>query len=866
VSELREPLHQPPNPEDLRRVPPANPTCARIRGLLRDFVDGDLGRDLRVEVEEHVHQCRVCAVELSRAEHERLMVCRAFAALAHGEPPLSPDFSDRVLQRLMDETSVEAAREAAEAAGKSTGNKSTDNPTGKPEEPARTRRGLGLGRLAQLEGAPHTVLVAGLLVLLCASIVFSCTMVGDREPDHSARLVVTEATRAYGFGNRRLEIGDGLRDLQGVWVGAGGTARLEWHDVSTLRQPAATLDVSGGGEVRLENGAPLLVNGKIGVVTSRPVEIPMADGSSLRLGVGEYVIEVPVDWLHGREKSPKSPFAELHVEVEVVRGHDAEIKRSVVGSTLVAAGQIGVYEGSSTVTYRPGSGGLAAAQGTVPERRSPVEGAPNQTNFQGVVVDRYGLPNRGASVDISFTSDGMQRHLTLVSEADGRFSETTDCTCDRPFAIIQVEPAEVRLDLGVTPPQAMPVTRLLDTVALASPLVLNLAAPLRGSVRDELNVARGDVCVLPCIVDELFGSVLPLMSGKTSTDDEGAFQIHRLPSRLPPHQHLAVLLLDPHLEATLVPVPQRGSELGPEWWTQSMTMVARQLHNVQLRGLPHNDTVEMLEEVPGLQGESAVVRRSVATNGDGRVNQFPKGGGRLWWRMGSIATPLVWEMIRDSSGRYRPSTTVPAQPRLTMFRGMVDIAGTNLQLVQSYRHQILGAGYTGSGPWAGQALLVVDSLGHAVADAQVFSLGATGPRGSVDPQFHGFTSAAGFFPLAGVAEGGHILVIGADGAAGQVTLGAGLGALIPVSLTPTGRVRLGANLRPTGAEASRILTLRFEFLGSTTAGMHPVAVRFACAAGDWEVGGLPPGQYRTVIGGTVYQVEVPAVGFVTVGS
>jgi hypothetical protein len=831
--------------------------------LLRDFVDGDLGRDLRVEVEEHVHQCRVCAVELSRAEHERLMVCRAFAALAHGEPPLSPDFSDRVLQRLMDETSVEAAREAAEAAGKSTG-----NPTGKPDEPARTRRGLGLGRLALLEGAPHTVLVAGLLVLLCASIVFSCTMVGDREPDHSARLVVTEANRAFGVEGRRLERGDGLCDLQGMWVGAGGTARLEWHDVSTLRQPAATLDVSGGGEVRLENGAPLLVNGKIGVVTSRPVEIPMADGSSLRLGVGEYVIaaEVPIEWLHGREKSPKSPFAELHVEVEVVRGHDAEIKRSVVGSTLVAAGQIGVYEGSSTVTYRPGSGGLAAAQGTVPERRSPVEGAPNQTNFQGVVLDRFGLPNRGASVDISFTSDGMQRHLTLVSEADGRFSETTDSTCDRPFAIIQVEPAEVRLDLGVTPPQAMPVTRLLDTVALASPLVLNLAAPLRGSVRDELNVARGDVCVLPCIVDELFGTVLPLMSGKVSTDDEGAFQIQRLPSRLPPHQHLAVLLLDPHLEATFVPVPERGSELGPEWWTPPMTMVARQLHNVQLRGLPHNDTVEILEEVPGLPGESAVVRRSVATNGDGRVNQFPKGGGRLWWRMGSIATPLVWEMIRDSSGRYRPSTTVPAQPRLDMFRPMVDIAGTNLQLVQSYRHQRLGAGSTGSGPWAGQALLVVDSLGHAVADAQVFSLGATGPRGSVDPQFHGFTSAAGFFPLAGVAEGGHILVIGADGAAGQVTLGAGLGALIPVSLVPTGRVRLGANLRPTGAEASRILTLRFEFLGSTTAGMHPIAVRFACAAGDWEVGGLPPGAYRTVISGTVYQFEVPSVGFVTVGS
>jgi anti-sigma factor RsiW len=109
VSDLREPLHQPPNPEDLRRVPPANPTCARVRGLLRDFVDGDLARDLCVEVEEHAHRCRVCAVELSRAEHERLIVCRAFAALARGERPLAPGFSARVVQRLvLDETSLES--------------------------------------------------------------------------------------------------------------------------------------------------------------------------------------------------------------------------------------------------------------------------------------------------------------------------------------------------------------------------------------------------------------------------------------------------------------------------------------------------------------------------------------------------------------------------------------------------------------------------------------------------------------------------------------------------------------------------------------------------------------------------------------
>ena len=70
--------------------------------------------------------------------------------------------------------------------------------------------------------------------------------------------------------------------------------------------PAATLDIRGGGEVRLQNGAPLLVNGRVGIVTNRPVEIPMSDDSSLRLGNGEYVIAA--------EMLPSDPFQLLQNE------------------------------------------------------------------------------------------------------------------------------------------------------------------------------------------------------------------------------------------------------------------------------------------------------------------------------------------------------------------------------------------------------------------------------------------------------------------------------------------------------------------------------------------------------------------------
>lgn len=849
-------------------MPPANPTCARVRGLLRDYVDGDLGGDLSAEVEEHVHMCRVCAVELSRAEHERMMVCRAFAALAHGQPSSTPDFSERILQRLMDETSVESARDAAAAARKPVGQRLPASPPG----PATGPGPGGPGFWARLETGRHTLLLTGLLVLLCASIVFSWGMAADREPERSARLVVTNADGATGVAGRPLKSGDCLGDEQVLWVGEGGAARVEWHDVSSLRQPAATLDLRGGGEVRLQNGAPLLVNGKIGVVTNRPVEIPMTDGSSLRLGKGEYVIEameaeVPKDWLRDPDQKPHSPF-ELVVEVEVLSGQDLVIRRSV-GTDVVAAGTIGVYEGSSTVTRRPGSLGLASNQGAVPERRSPAVASPNQTNIAGMVVDRLGYPSGGASVVLSFRSAGMQRYLTLVSESDGSFSETTDWSCDRLFAIVQVEPAAGRMDLGVTPPQAMPVIRLQSNVQLASSLVLHEAAPLQGRVIDDFEIPRSDVRVLPCIVDELFGTVLPLWTGQTTTDVGGSFQIKRLPSRLPPHQYLVVVLFDPQLEPTVVPVPERGSDLGNEWWLP-LTMVARRLQLVQLRNLSDDTTVHIFEEIPGLRGETAVVKRTAETNSEGRVYNFPIGRGRLWWRRGQAPNLTVRELVRDASSsssipRYYPTPgSVPLQPLHNVFHPMADISGTDLQLAPSYRHQVLGVdpASTPSSSESAQTLWVVDSLGHSVANAQVFSLQATGPRGSVQTKFHGFTSAAGGFPLAGVAPESNLYVLGPDGAAGQVTIGTG--PWIQVSLVPTGSVVVGESLRPTGSEAAGILTVRFERLGLSTAGMRPVAVRFTSAYKDWEIKGLPPGAYRVVIGENVREVEVPAGGFATI--
>ena len=59
-----------------------------------------------------------------------------------------------------------------------------------------------------------------------------------------------------------------------------------------------------------------------------------------------------------------------------------------------------------------------------------------------------------------------------------------------------------------------------------------------------------------------------------------------------------------------------------------------------------------------------------------------------------------------------------------------------------------------------------------------------------------------------------------------------------------------------------LLALRFERSDITLPGLSPVAVRFACAANGWEVGGLVPGEYRVLIDSSAYSVVVPASGFV----
>src|SRR5260221_6465987 len=144
---------QPPDPEDLRRYPPADESCLRVRGLLRDYADGELEPALRAAVDLHVHGCRACALALSRAEHEVWRLRRALAGESVAESAESAGvprgFPGRTVERLVRELSratsspaVLPVQPSAGAGSSATGSSATGS-NGAASRAFRMRRLLG---------------------------------------------------------------------------------------------------------------------------------------------------------------------------------------------------------------------------------------------------------------------------------------------------------------------------------------------------------------------------------------------------------------------------------------------------------------------------------------------------------------------------------------------------------------------------------------------------------------------------------------------------------------------------------------------------------------------------------------------------
>lgn len=875
------PMHQPPNPDDMRRQPPATPDCARVRAKLRDYADGDLPMVEVASVDEHIAGCRTCAVELARAEHEVLRLRRAFEEI-RGEQEADPamtlrsDFAARVVEQLVltdaiDRSGEDSGKERAAgaagarrgAAGHVVASNDPSDERGSDErgsnERGRRERGLSFA-------SPAGALVSG----LCALFVI---VIGARlldwpvgKPSPSGKLVIQHADDCFDANRRQLTGGDTLLEGGSVWVQRHGGATMEWHDWSERAQPAATIEIQDG-ELQFKDGAPILVGGRVVVETNRGVVIPMADGSRLQLGMGEYVIAaIPTDMIedggYDPQESAWGTSGDVRIEVEVRNGDEATILRSGASTGIVAAGTTAQYQGGGMIDISPtmsplGGGRIGSDRAPLPP---PVENV--STLLVGHVLGPSGQPSVGASVGVTYIADEKEYSDFQATGANGAFSLVTSHPCDTAFGVAFSIPNSQRSDLGMVAPDAVPLLLHGELAQLERPLSIGYSTGVSGIVSDDLGAPRFGVQVVPLIIDELFGSVYALDFKKVVTAPNGRFQVDQLPSYLPHHQRLAMLLTHDQLETTVVSVPIRGSALAP---LENQSFVMSRLQTVGLYSMPASSTVTVLEEIRGLPRGVAVVRRTVQSNAVGFVPELKIGSGRLWF-LSNGSTPRLKQLHGQSLGAfvlmYPSSNWVDYDDVL---RPMQQLVGTEVQLQNAIRHQNVQVDEI-ENIVSSPALRVTDAAHKNVQRAQVFALAQTGLDGYPRTRFLGFTGDNGVLSLGAVKNNEDVFVIGPGGATAHVSRPmsfATLAAPLVLQVKSTGSVLLAEDLRPAPSSPDRFVTVRFRRLESEVLdGMEPESVRFV-TDGYWDMSDLPAGSYVATVRGVQYPVVVPSSGFVT---
>lgn len=882
MSSAREPLHQPPNPDDLRRVPPASPACAEVRGMLRDFADGDLSTAEVAHVENHLVGCRTCAVELARAEHEVLRLRSFFGAarVAAGGSGLRPGFASRVVERLvLDETSMISADAVARAVAAADAERLREREDARAMSAetlaAPTRRdGGGAGRsVSAPRGRFGLVLAVAASVLLFAGLVAMAVLQRvEAAPKLVARLVVLEAEGAFDFGGRPLGAGSGVGERQSLLVGPGGEARIDWHDLSTGPQPAATLQL-GTGRMRMESGAPRLLDGRVDVESHRPVSLSLGDGSQVDFGVGQYVVVAeafadPLTGEPGLEAAPTDGSSlqdaptSLKVRVETLSGDPAGIVVGGRGPALVAAGRVGVYQTNGPVVVTTG-GGVAVAPEPPPRLEVP-GGLDEQAMLIGHVQERSGMPNVGAQVYLQYASGGSTLVAARTTGSDGRFQITMDQSVTGDFAVVLALPAEVRRELGMLFPDAVRLVRTGQSTQFGTPLVFDLAAPVDGVVVDDLQQPLANVHVLPCVVDELFGGLQPLETLRAIAGPDGRFRIERLPSRLPPHHAMVLVLWRSDLVTATVALPVRGGVLANEL----LAPIAMRPLQVVTLGSPtalfansQYDVFETLDQGDGLLPKgTAVRRRTVTTDANGQVQNFQAGFGQIFVRRASGQQVLIKQLVPSqfSPGSLVYGTALSPVPMASVFQPHSPVAGTDLEIASTHRCRHIQV-VPNENPVANQVLSVKDPLGRTVGGAQVFAVDG----GQVQPnvRFLGFSSELGSLSLEPVRDSGDVVVVGADGSLAVVPLPSSqLGvATIDAALHPPGRVLLAPSVRPTNGG---LVALRFDRLDLLLPNMQRFAIRLASETTGWEFQDLPPGTYKVYHHGELHTLVVPSGGFV----
>lgn len=856
--------HQPPSPADLRRNPPDGARCEQVRGLLRSYADREtsIAEGKLVEDHVHVHNCRPCAVALSRVEAEVYRVRRAFEVpaaaarvpadfvrnvmtLVHAEkqaekqdlgdrprasdaPDLSVDFTPRVMERIRREWRhpsvagrlVAAARQhgfwllGAAAAAAFLLWLGLGAPNADPGIHVFTAEG---GTLARSGRAAH--LVAGEVLRPRDQIRLDAAR-------GRATLVVPRADQTVD----RVELDPGV-------------------EMSVLADAA----VRGVPLFRLDFGSMTLrVNSR------EPMSFVLAGEVEITLETGVFNVYVEPVVRHDGELARESFQG---VRLAALQGR-ASIRRGSNPPTSVESGSVALFDGWSAVAFERwlSDAEIAASWGRrdLAIDHMAATPAPTLDDWLGRVIN--GRTNAGvAGVAVTVRRLG-QTTRTVFTADDGTFRLEKFGDTDGAIALVDL-----------TLPEGGAAASLANVANFAGPILLRATGvgprgerrldPIRlpaerqvmGTVLDPDGRPVFGASVTPVLADTLAGSTKRLTSlvGVAITGPDGRFRLRRLPAAMPPH--VDIFLLVEHAQHGAVAA--LDLLLAPSGRDHSIAVIMGRRERVRLTDLPRGQPITILASIRNLAPSTMLEVMPAVVPASGVVELEVAEGASLWLRNGSDLVALAAQP--DRAGAWQQlEEQVPA--RIAALATQEHHSSDTVLERGTWRYDALMVGGVER-----RTVALMDREGHDLAGARVF----LAPKDGGAMSYLGEMSAAqADWALPSQADY-RVVVVTDEGAVGVVDANELQENMLRVRVLAPGSARLPDEII---SDLQQKLDARGGFavfeLRMVTPLSDYVVYRPTGRDSRWEMHGLVPGIYRLATADSVtWQVEVPAGGVATFG-
>lgn len=841
-------LHQPPNSTDLDRHPAAGPDCVAVRGLLRDYADQDLSAAERIQVEDHAHACRDCAVALSRVEAEAYRLRRAF-----GGPPVagpSSDFVRNVMVRVH-------AEDAAEKEGRRpVADVSADFTPRVMERIRREWRRPSVADRALVLLRQHGFLLLG----AAAAAVF---LLWSRLGSPRAAVGLHVQTVAAGTLRRDgrempLVAGEELQFQDQVKIAAesrgGPRPHLSLAVVDAARgTDRAIVELDAGTEITVlapRDGSPLFRvetgSSSMTVNAGERIAFMLAGDVSVALDPGTFAVAVErvarYDGELGRE-----PFFGVRLAAKTGR---ASVRRGAAAPFTVEDGTAALFDGWSAVAFEPCP---PDARRSWPRRYlAPPPSEPESmylSHWIGRVLNGESKAAvAGATVVIRYPG---RPETTVFTAEDGTFKLESFDVGEGAVALV-----DVRLPEGGA--WSFDVANYSGTITLRSvgkgprgerwldPILLAGERPVMGTVLDPDGVPLPDASVTPVLLDTLSGGAKRMQSVVVSsaTGPDGKFVLRRLPATLPPH--VGVCLLVEHAKHGAVAAMDLLA--GPSLNDRSLTVVMARREHVTVALAPGR-TVEVLSSIRNLAPAMMLAVTHLTVPKSGVAEMEVAEGASLWVREGGNLVAL--SPVRGRPGALEQVDGIVPTQVVALANSARSRTG-NVLASGVWRYDEVFTGGTER-----RTIALMDRDGHDFAGARLFVVskvdGSIGYLGEMNSSQAEWMLPTSDYRVVAVDDLGKVGVV--DGNELQENM-------LRVRVLAHGSARLPSEivtgLQPSVDQSVGFAVFELEMLDPLRG---YVVYRHAGRESDWEMRGLIPGTYRLIAAdGSGWVVRVPPGG------